>query len=438
MTISIQGRFVTMVLTAALIMLGGTGYAFYTFRSALVLQLGNPEGAQAFLTNISSSIDQLILDQMVTIALVCTPVGVAFLGLAVYLALGLAKPLKRLQGGLDELSSGNLDVDIQGGERGDEIGTIARSVIGFRSKLAERAREEAEAIAARQAEADADRKELMQTVADDFERTVIAVVEALSDATNTVDVNSSELLSAVGSSLRAVEEVEGAGKDARQSVDEVSNSAELLAASIETIGRDVEEATEIASSAVSEARKTDEIVGRLGDTGRAIGEIVELISQIASQTNLLALNATIEAARAGEAGAGFAVVANEVKTLAEQTARATDDISAQVSSVQEVASQADTAIRSITATIEKMSDISSTVRSAVEEQSVATHKISANARIANTSSERVNSNMQDLSLAMGASRTASHEMESASGKLATLSSDLQTQVRQFLSSIRAA
>ena len=312
MTLSIQGRFVAMVFTAAAIMVAGTGFAFYTFRTALVFQLGDPQKASEFLQDVSANIDQLILDQMVEIALVCMPVGLGFLGLAVVLALGLARPLGRLQQGLDALSGGNLDIDIQGHERSDEIGTIARSVIDFRSKLAERTREEAETKAMQQAQADEERHALMQDFADDFERTVIDVVEALSKAAKTVGVNSSELQGAVGSSLEAVSEVENASDDANHSVDAVTNSVNQLSISISEIGRDVEQAAEIADTAVAEARKTDEIVGRLADTGRAIGEIVELIGQIADQTNLLALNATIEAARAGAAGAGFAVVASEV------------------------------------------------------------------------------------------------------------------------------
>lgn len=438
MNISIQGRFVTMVLSAALIMLAGTGYAFYVFRTALVEQLGEAASATTFLSDVSTNIDQLILGNVIQIALVCAPVGVAFLALAFVLAMGLVRPLKRLQGGLEELSSGNLDVDVQGGERSDEIGMIARSVIGFRSKLAERAQAEADEKARQQAQADAGRRELMQNIANDFEKSVLGVVEALSRAAKTVDVNSGELQQVVGVSLAAVEEVESASAEASQSVDEVSSSAGQLSNSINGVGNNVEQASEVAGAAVAEARKTDEIVGRLSDTGRAIGEIVELISQIADQTNLLALNATIEAARAGAAGAGFAVVANEVKTLAEQTSKATVDISKQVTSVQEVAAQAETAISSIVSTIDRVSEISGTVRSAVEEQAVATHRISDSAQSANRSSERVASNIGHLANAMGASQKASREMEDASGELTSISSNLQTQVHQFLESIRAA
>ncbi|SON55285.1 Methyl-accepting chemotaxis protein 4 [Hartmannibacter diazotrophicus] len=438
MTLSIQGRFVTMVAAAAIIMLSGTGYAFYVFRTALVAQLGDAQSAAAFVgEGVSGRIDSLIFEQMIRIAMVCLPVGVAFLALAIVLAVGLARPLARLQGGLERLSQGDLDVEVQGAERRDEIGRIARSVIGFRTKLAERAEEEVRQKAAQQSRLEEERSALMTDVAADFERTVIKVVEALSRAARTVGTNSSELRGAVGSSQAAVEEVERASEEASQSVDHVSASAEDMARSIATIGHDVDQAAAIAAKAVAEARATDAVVGRLSDSSRAIGEVVELITQIASQTNLLALNATIEAARAGAAGAGFAVVANEVKTLAEQTTRATADISAQVSSVQSVATQAEEAIRSIAATIDQISAISGTVREAVEDQTVSTRKIGENVRIANASSGRVVRNIGMLAEAMDASQAATREMETASEELTSLSGALQDQVSQFMRNIRS-
>jgi len=437
--LSIKGRFVAMVLTAAVIMMAGTAFAFYSFRQALLAKIGSSDGAQEFLSgDVAGSIDALIVEQILTVGLVVSPIGVAFLGLAVVLALGIARPLARLQSGLDKLSDGQLDIVIDGNERGDEIGAIARSVTAFRENLAERAQEHARQELAHQEALAGERKALMQDVADDFEKSVLSVVSALTQAAGSVEQNSGQLNQAVGSSLQELGDVRRATEDATASVETMSGSAEQLSQSLARVREDVDQATDVAGVAVEEARKTDEIVGRLSETGRAIGEIVDLISQIASQTNLLALNATIEAARAGEAGRGFAVVANEVKALAEQTTKATEDISAQVASVQEVAELSETAIRSIGATIGKVSDISSAIRDAVELQSSATQEISSSATTVRMSTGQVANTVDTLSHVMEASRSATDEMLGASAELGNLSESLQSQVRQFLQSVRAA
>ncbi|GGB34844.1 hypothetical protein GCM10011316_03670 [Roseibium aquae] len=428
-----------MVVAASVIMTGGTAYAFYSFREALIHHLGTSTLAQGFIgSDIANNIDQLILGEIISIVVVVMPVGILFLAMAVYLAIGIARPLGRLQKALEKLSMGDLDIEIDGIERSDEVGAIARSVTQFRKKLKEKAAEDVAERAAQQERIDEERKALMADIADDFERSVINAATQLIESGKVVSAHSERLQKVVDSSADAVEKVQNACTVAAGSVQSVSTSAGELSGSITTITHDVEQAADIAETAVAEARKTDEIVGRLSETGRAIGEIVELISQIASQTNLLALNATIEAARAGEAGKGFAVVANEVKALAEQTTKATEDISAQVASVQGVAEQSETAIRRIASTIDRISELSGAIKRAVEVQAEATHQIDGSAHAAQESSQLMAANMGTLSDAMVESRAAADGMHEASGQLSILSNDLKAQVGQFLQSVRAA
>jgi len=264
-----------MVLTAAAIMMLGTAFAFWTFRQAFMQQMGTAEGARQFLAgDVTQKIDSLILDQMVTIALVVSPVGLAFLGVAIVLAVGLARPLGRLQKGLEKLSEGDLAVEIEGAERSDEIGLIARAVTDFRANLAEQAKEQAQQELEHQQELSEERRALMHDVADDFEKSVIGVVANLTRAAGSVEDNSCQLNQAMTSSFQAVQEVREATAEASGSVEVVTNSAERLSNSLVRVREDVDEATSIAGVAVEEARKTDEIVGRLAETGRAIGEIV--------------------------------------------------------------------------------------------------------------------------------------------------------------------
>jgi methyl-accepting chemotaxis protein len=217
----------------------------------------------------------------------------------------------------------------------------------------------------------------------------------------------------------------------------VASAAEELSCSIKEISRQVQQSARIASEAVGQARTTTESVGELSKAAARIGDVVELINTIAGQTNLLALNATIEAARAGEAGRGFAVVASEVKALAQQTAKATCEISEQISGIQSATQSSVSAIMAISTTIEKLSEVSSTIAAAVEEQGAATQEISGNVQQASQGTRQVSSSITDVQRGASETGLASAMVLAAAKSLSTESGRLRTEVDRFLSTVRA-
>jgi methyl-accepting chemotaxis protein len=229
-----------------------------------------------------------------------------------------------------------------------------------------------------------------------------------------------------------------ASEQASANVQFVATATEELSSSVNEISRQVQESARMANEAVDQARTTNDRVGELSKAAGRIGDVVELINTIAGQTNLLALNATIEAARAGEAGRGFAVVASEVKALAEQTAKATGEISQQISGIQLATQDSVHAIRDISETIEKLSEISSTIAAAVEEQGAATQEISRNVQQAAQGTQLVSDNIVDVQRGAGETGSASAQVLSAAQMLSGDSNRLKVEVEKFLNSVRAA
>jgi len=226
--------------------------------------------------------------------------------------------------------------------------------------------------------------------------------------------------------------VAAASEEASTNVQTVAAAAEELSSSLEEVGRQVVESSSIAKSAVEEAAKTNTSVEGLSEAAQKIGEVVELINDIASQTNLLALNATIEAARAGEAGKGFAVVANEVKSLANQTAKATEEISAQISSMQSATNEAVGAIKGIGQTIGNINDIASTIASAVEEQTAATQEIARNVQQASAGTAEVSSNITGVTQAATETGSSAEEVLNAAKELSTQAEQLRSDIEDFM------
>ena len=335
------------------------------------------------------------------------------------------------------LAGGDVAVTIPGLGRKDEIGEMAGAVEVFKNNMieAERLRAEQQAVERRHAE---QRKLDMQKLADQFETAVGEIVETVSSAATELEASAVTLTTTAERSEKLATMVATASEEASTNVQSVASASEQLTSSVSEISRQVQESSRVASDAVSQAQKTNARVAELSKAASRIGDVVELINTIAGQTNLLALNATIEAARAGEAGRGFAVVASEVKVLAEQTAKATDEISQQISGIQAATQESVGAIKEIGDTIGLMSEISSTIAAAVEEQGAATQEISRNIQQAAQGTSQVSSNITDVQHGASETGSASSQVHSAARSLSSESNRLKLEVGKFLDTVRAA
>jgi len=289
-----------------------------------------------------------------------------------------------------------------------------------------------------QEQTQAERRRVMLEMAERFEGTVKSVVDKVAQATVTMQDTSARLTQAAGSNRTQSEGAVGVLRETTESVHTVAEAVEHLAASAEEIGRQVSQSATMSSKAVGEAARTDATVRGLADAAHRIGEVVQLINDIASQTNLLALNATIEAARAGDAGKGFAVVASEVKSLANQTAKATDDIGAQITQIQAATREAVEAIRGIGGTIGEISQISTSIASAVQEQGRATHEITRNIHQAASGATAASRSAEAVSETAANTGKSADEMRAGTGRLADLTDVLRAEVSRFLQQVRAA
>lgn len=358
-------------------------------------------------------------------------------GSALFSVLSIARPIRRIGDVLLQLAGGNKAVEIPYTARGDEVGDNARAARTFRDNLIRIEQMEAEQKD-QEAAAAARRKQEMIRLAGAFEDAVGGII-------NSVSVASQQLESAAGTLSGTAEETEqlsgmvaAASEEASANVGAVASAAEEMSASVVEIGRQVHDSSRIAGDAVKQAERTDARINELLKAAGRIGDVVKLITAIAEQTNLLALNATIEAARAGESGRGFAVVASEVKALAAQTAKATDEIGAQIAGMQTATEDSVGAIKEIGATIARISDISTTIAATIEEQANATAEIARNVSEAAKGTVEVADKIAQVSHGASATGSASTQVLASARSLSTESGRLKNEVAKFLDTVRAA
>ncbi|WP_236783721.1 methyl-accepting chemotaxis protein [Azospirillum humicireducens] len=389
-----------------------------------LLDMRYVEQRSAFSTGYSAAIAGALASVLVAIAA------------GMLLRSAIASPIVAMTAAMSRLAGGNRSVEVPGVGRRDEIGAMAEAVDVFKRNAIE-----ADRLAAAQRaedEAKTRRAARLEELTRAFENNVTAVVQSLSGAATQMQQSAGTLTSTAEETNRQSTTVASAAEQASANVQTVAAAAEELSSSIAEIGRQVSQSTRVADQAVSGAGRANTVVSSLANGAQKIGEVVDLINNIAAQTNLLALNATIEAARAGEAGKGFAVVASEVKSLANQTAKATEDITGQIATIQSATREAVAAIDEIGRIITEISQISATIASAVEQQSAATQEISRNVQEAAQGTQQVSSTIVGVTRAAGDTGRAAGEVRSVADHLSSESTRLRQEVQSFLDGVKAA
>ncbi|MCZ8312007.1 MAG: HAMP domain-containing methyl-accepting chemotaxis protein [Magnetospirillum sp.] len=372
---------------------------------------------------------QLLVGSLALIA-----IGLAFALFAASRA--IAGPINRLGTTIEKLAAGDTNVSAEGIERKDEVGMIARTISVFRQSLIDqRAAQEKERADVAQREA---RTNKLMVMIEQFRADVSGRLNIVGTSVEGLNRSAEVMNSTAGDTLQKAVAVAAAAEEASANVQTVASATEELTASIREISGQVSSSSGIARKAVEESEQTNAKVKGLAEAAQRIGAVVQLINNIASQTNLLALNATIEAARAGDAGKGFAVVASEVKNLASQTAKATDEIGQQISEIQEETTSAVAAIGSIGGTIREIDQITTAIAAAIEEQTSATQEISRNVLQASDGTREVSVNITGVNDAADKSGRIADEVRSAAGELTQEAVALRQRIDTFLTEVAAA
>jgi methyl-accepting chemotaxis protein len=358
--------------------------------------------------------------------------------LALLLGSGMSRPMIAMCKAMRELAGGNFDVVLPGLGRKDELGEMAGAVEEFKMQAIAKAERDAADLDAQNKAAAAGRRAELIRFADEFEATVGGIVANVSASAVQLEASAGTLTRTAETTQSLSGQAAGASEQASSNMQSVAAATEELSASVDEIGRQAQESNRIAEAAVLQAQQTDGRIGKLSRAAQEIGDVVKLITAIAEQTNLLALNATIEAARAGDAGRGFAVVASEVKSLASQTAKATDEISTHIAGMQGATQESVAAIKEIGGTIGKISNIASTIASAVEEQSSATQEIARSVQNVAEGTSEAATNIMEVNRGAAETGSASANVLDAARSLSAESTRLREELDRFMANIRAA
>jgi methyl-accepting chemotaxis protein len=406
---------------------------------------GIVQGASAMKAGLLSEQQRLESESDTTIGeterlIVMLAAGGFLLGgaLAVLLGKGISRPMIAMCKAMRELAGGNFDVVLPGLGRKDELGEMAGAVEEFKMQAIAKAERDAAAQDAHNKAASAARRAELIRFADDFEVAVGAIVSNVSTSAVQLEQAAGTLTRTAETTQSLSSKVAGASEEASSNMQSVATATEELSTSVDEIGRQVRDSNRIAEAAVLQAQQTDGRIGKLSRAAQEIGDVVKLITAIAEQTNLLALNATIEAARAGEAGRGFAVVAAEVKSLASQTAKATDEISSHIAGMQGATQESVAAIKEIGGTIAQISNIASSIASAVEQQGAATQEIARSVQNVAQGTHEAAANIMQVNRGATETGSASEEVLNSAKTLATESARLREELGRFMANIRAA